>query len=197
VRKSTAKKMKQQREAYRAAQEAVAQSEAIEKSRNTAYHEAGHAVAAVVQGFCVEFVTIEKSVARPGASQALEEVIGNTRVQYTLNQLHDPSFMNRIAVKGLAGLAADRKRGIFRDRGSIETDVDTDTAGVYRLFHLHGVGKNEWVTRREALDTKADEFVTEHWKAIEKIAEKLIREKTITGAQLSEELYPFIADVQP
>ena len=186
MRKSTAKKMKQESEAYRAAQEAAAQSESIERLRNVAYHEAGHAVAAIFQDFRVEFVTIEQSLARPGGSQNLEEVMGNTRVQYTLNQLQDPNFINRIAVQGFAGLAADRKRGIFRDRGSIETGVDADTAGVYRFFNTHGIPRNQWFTKRESLDKESDEFVAKHWHAIEMVAEKLITEKTIAGTQLLE-----------
>lgn len=124
--------------------------------KKTAYHEAGHAVAAYRFGHYVDEITIIKKDDILGSSKSETEWGGNIK-----------SYIEQIIVL-YAGFAAERKYNVKANkRGSINDD---EHATVLLRF------TNE---KETSLRKKAKEIINKNWIIIEAIAEKLIEYKTL------------------
>jgi ATP-dependent Zn protease len=153
----------------------------------TAYHEAGHVVAAFMQGVPVRSVTIvpDKLEAYLGLVQHGDLTRGVNLE--TDNSSRIRSRIEKLIVVGFAGTAAQRKY----DRRS------------WRSFHSFGDDKSAALladavcsspAASEAflkwLAVTADDLIAAHWSDVEKIAKALVEEKTLTRARVRELLSP-------
>lgn len=148
-----------------------------EELRRVAFHEAGHAVVALMLGLEVELVSI---VPEPGVNRMTE---GHCRLALS-------EAWKRLAVVCLASGEAERPVG---GDGAIPED-DLEHA-VWYLKHVRSprvlnppglprrFGRRAWLIR---LRKEAAQLVATHRGPIERVAEALLEKRTLTSAELRQ-----------
>jgi ATP-dependent Zn protease len=150
--------------------------------RATAYHEAGHAVAAFFLNLSIgrRGVTIvpNKQEHTLGAAHVLRQLRANP--EYAMPP-RTHVRIEKIAVMCLAGDAAERK---FSPRRKFGGEQDIRNA-VDLLDYLSG---SQQITqaRLKVADLEARQFVKLHWKQIVAVAKALLKHKTLTAQQVRE-----------
>lgn len=154
------------------------QPRAVAEDDALPFHEAAHAVAAIVQGLDVQAVTIE-----PGVTEDGRRYKGMTRVGGL--RLDDPEDVRRVLVCVLAEEAAterlirspsDRVRTVVARRG----DERMISGGLAVL----GLEPEAADTLLAELRAKAVEIVETRWEAVEAIADALRERLTLDGEQV-------------
>jgi hypothetical protein len=159
--------------------------EALKKQQlDTAFHEAGHTVTALLTGSLIDFVTItcpqNNTTGRTG----------NTRVILTRD-------LDKIYF--LAGEAVDTKRGVA-DITQEEDDPtafiqrtgqfygSTDVRAVLNFYKDEGVPLSQWTDRIRALRRQAEEMIakSEVWIKIETVAHLLLERQTLKCEDIYE-----------
>lgn len=139
----------------------------------TAYHEAGHAVMALVLGRLIDRVTIV-----PGKTQFGTATLGQCKIQKTRTKSSKDWLEDEMLIL-LAGMVAEAQfTGEYCTSGATQ-----DLRAVRRLAESRsgGGGQVERLERR-ALD-KAEYLLSdsEHWQAVEAIVKQLLEHQTISG----------------
>ncbi len=139
----------------------------------TAYHEAGHAVMALVVGRLIDRVTIV-----PGKTQFGHATLGQCKVQKTRARATRDWLEDEMLIL-LAGMVAESQvTGEYCAAGAAQ-----DLRAVRRLAQTRG-GSERQVERleRRALD-KTEHILSDaqHWQAVESIVQQLLEHQTISG----------------
>lgn len=147
----------------------------MRRHKATAYHEAGHAVAGAVLLDIVAAVEID---GREGRFHG-DRIIVSTIDQYT----HWNAAVHCLAGPYAEARAAKCSRATAIWRGGLD-----DMAHAKKIIeHLvaNGFSRSEddaW----ERADAHADDFLTEHWQAIERVALGLIERGRLEAPEVSE-----------
>lgn len=139
----------------------------------TAWHEAGHAVMAVSLGRSIEKVTISPSRLQTGGSRLGACMIQKGRVKASSDQLEDDVLIL------LAGMVAEsRFTGRYCTEGAAQ-----DLGYVERMLSMRATNERqlERLTRRMLDKTEHTLNEKGHAKAVELVAQELVRKVTISG----------------
>jgi hypothetical protein len=155
----------------------------------TAYHEAGHAVAAFFLGIEIERVTIV-----PEGSQSLGAV--HTLLKFRNSRWLWPGFsvrgfahpynmhvkIEKLAIVCIAGGVADLRFWPQRRRLGVGSDLESVR------YYLGHVSANGWIlkAKMKVAALQAHQFVEDHWGYIAAVAKALMERKTLTPKQLSK-----------
>jgi len=135
----------------------------------TAYHEAGHAVAAIVRGVRVKHATIAPS----GNSAGYIRLLGHIPKQ--IGAMHDRGMI------ALAGEAAQRR---FISRSVRQHHGESDREMV-REFALRASGSAKVAQCLVNLwQAQADDLVQARWAVIQRVAAALLEKQMVDGAEL-------------
>lgn len=140
---------------------------------STAYHEAGHAVAAVVLGVPIVTVTIVPSAGAHGHMQMPARWIADVHGY----RVPSRDLVERYVVKALAGVTAQRKaypRSVRSHHGrsdgesafSVAVLVMPDSERVIQAFI-------------DYCQARAEQLVEEYWASVTEVAQELVTRKTI------------------
>jgi ATP-dependent Zn protease len=163
-----------------------------EALRATAYHEAGHAVANLVQGLTVDRVSIipgEGFNGRCRSPGALGYRFSNARQRRAIGRA--------IIVACYGGIEAER----FIDPGAPEYHADDDMAialeqsRLLEVFprYMRRVGDEWHMAYLERLRGEARRLVKRHRAAVAALAEELLCREELDGAQVEELLSGFLS----
>jgi hypothetical protein len=159
----------------------------------TAHHEAGHAVAAVVLKRRISYVTIiaeggddgHLGLCRLGDLPTLREYLDGTTELADRARKQGERDLTRSAIISAAGPAAT-----FRHRGGAEVWDDPGliadrnaTTGCAAWLAGSSDGASLLVDRWHAEATK---IVQEHWTAVCSVAEELLRERVLSGQRVRQ-----------
>jgi ATP-dependent Zn protease len=167
----------------------------IDQIRITAFHEAGHAVIAIVMGMNLVSVDIKR---RPMSDGRIS--VGYTKCPYRATRDEGEAMSHMI--QSLAGLAAEARLTDDCDRSFVACESDMDDAfkigSALLCDWLVGPNGSKIIPPEEqakhsetilALMKKAEDqavtMVTNYWPAIEKVAELLLRKQFLSGAEIS------------
>ncbi len=138
-------------------------------ARATAYHEAGHAVAAIVRGVRVKHATIAPS----GNSAGHVHLPGHMPKQ--IGAMHDRGMI------ALAGEAAQRRfspRSVRQHHGGSDREM-------VREFALRASGSAKVAQCLVDLwQAQADDLMQARWAAVQRIAAALLERQTVDGVEL-------------
>ena len=153
-----------------------------EKTRNyeptTAYHEAGHAVAAAVLGVGFRYATMKPR----------HDADGSVHLRSSARR-----WTAKSCAVSLSGVIAETKY-IVRDNGepgeAVRDDLDTSASGDYDhvvlLAELEAAGPEHIQQRIDEGRELAESTVSLNWAAVEKVAARLIRAGRIDAAEVRE-----------
>ena len=133
----------------------------------TAYHEAGHAVIALVLGRAVERVTVIPDQRRAGVCEFHKGTVRPTK-----------DWLEREMLIALGGIAAEaRHTGVYAWAGARRDEQYVRSLAVQRA----GERRADRLQRR--LLAKVEHLLAqaEHWRAVELLAAELVRLGTISG----------------
>lgn len=147
-----------------------------------AYHEAGHAVAALRLGVPVRHVTIDPENDDGGI------VLGHVR--FRSGDKDPPSLGHRLLVISLAGPAAQRR---YAPRSPVRVNGASDFAHAQRESELCSSDPMAARSLHHWGEREARHLVAREWWLVERIADILIRRRTISGDELQEALAPIEA----
>lgn len=148
----------------------------------TAYHEAGHAVAAFFLGFKTRQVTV-----KPGKDYSgLHSEMGRHYLEGLDCREITPLVRDRIerrVIVRLAGAAAQRR---FNRRSYRHYHADDDhQQAVDLLFRIASSGK-EVTAYCRWLGIRTENIVACHWQEIKNVADALIEQETLDGATITQ-----------
>jgi len=147
----------------------------MDELRLTAYHEAGHAIASREMEIAIISITIVPDGAVAGSVHC------NTACRCPFNT----------AVILSAGLAAtNRLNGITSDINGIIIDAiaaksEIDLIEAYWAVSEYNLTEDETERAAWVAYKQATELVKTHWQAVEAIAGALLRQGTLTGAEVA------------
>jgi hypothetical protein len=162
--------------------------------RSTAYHEAGHAVAAIAQGVAVRSITIVPSKQEGYAGRVQHEDLTRRVNLDTDNSPNIRSRIERQIVVALAGAAAQRKYD-RRSWRSFHSSGDYETAANLADAISSSTAASEAFLNWLAIAT--DDLIATRWVEVEKIAKALLEEKTLSGPRVRELILPGAIAVAP
>jgi ATP-dependent Zn protease len=139
----------------------------------TAYHEAGHAVMAIVLGRSIEKVTISPALLQTGGSR-----LGACRVQKGRFKASRDGLEDDVLIL-LAGMVAESHfTGRYCEEGAAQ-----DLRAVKRLLAKRAKNDRniDRLTRRLLDKTEHILGASEHAKTIQRVSRELLHKKTITG----------------
>jgi hypothetical protein len=151
----------------------------------TAWHEAGHAVAAVVQGLPVLNAKVRRAGGLFGGGPGVSGSVRHDRLSFRM--LSAGADLDKLIVTALAGpevearcLAAASGRPLHVVRAEVEQDQqDSDFANVARYL------QSSALTRADA-DCEASALVSRWWDVIEEVAAQLAAYGKLSGAEIRE-----------
>jgi len=141
--------------------------------RATAYHEAGHAVMAMILGRAVQKVTIV-----PGQSHLGAQRLGACHLQKGKSRGAQDYLEDEVMIL-LAGMVAESQiTGQYCQQGAAQ-----DLRFVRRMLQTRNDGERQIQRLEKRLLSKTEHHLldTETWKAVEVIAAELIKSQTISG----------------
>ena len=141
--------------------------------RRTAYHEAGHAVINAVVGIRFRRVTIVPQVHLLGwvEQRRLPDIIWRNPVQ-----------IRRLILSCLSGGIAEKFARRDGQASGLAEDLDK---AIMLVGQLPGCRTRQSRVRRfEEMHAGADVLVRRHWDAIGEVAERLVRDKTLSECQV-------------
>lgn len=146
----------------------------------TAYHEAGHAVAAVVLGLDVELATIVSTVEPWGhlRGHVVVTVPGRRDLDY---------YVRRATMTWCGPLAEHRHLG-----AGVEDIGDEDCRQIFAYGDLSALGLGEAGAFAQWTRTRAMSVLGGHWPAISAAAAALLERDTLTG----DEVRQLVAEVE-
>ena len=146
--------------------------------RAAAFHEAGHAVAALQFGWPIDRLTIIADVDRDGLSRG-----GHIQITKRLER-EDPA---KAMVFALAGPAAQR-RGV--PRSHVQASGISDFQEVERLARIHcrTIHSERTLKRFAAQEAKA--LVSDAWAKVDAIAQALLARYVLTGSDVDRIIHP-------
>jgi hypothetical protein len=149
------------------------------ESKPTAYREAGHAIAALLLTDC-PFDTVTIVPGEPSiGTLAREHLIGDLILEYDDEVRQNRSRIDDAILVSLAGPYAQRRHDPSSKwrRGKDLKEVSDLIYHLYRHGHRPArLTKSFW---RHTND-RIDDFLEGHWNAIETLAHRLIRERTVS-----------------
>jgi ATP-dependent Zn protease len=180
--------------------------------RATAYHEAGHAVAATVLGVGLVSVDIKghSSLEKGALGGAIKvgDYLGFTRyvsgdgMEMQRRSLEDPEFCRTMMVVTSAGPSAEA--AVLRDE-ELQSGYDEDGDRVFKLAVLACCGGDlqpdgqvltsvsevrRQLVKIEAMSNacfyQTEVFLRDHWAAVKAVAMELLEAKSLTGAEVAE-----------
>ena len=147
-------------------------SQPVADAPRAAYHEAGHAVAAIRCGLPVAYVFIERN--RDG------EWEGTTNVPLSLEEMVDwEREHNNFLLFVCAGIAADRKRGTTSDFG-----WSHDMAKVSEILGGIDEPRDQRKDREHSAREGARTLVRTSWPTIEVVAQALLKSTRLEREEL-------------
>ncbi len=156
-----------------------AASSKIMKPRTTAYHEAAHSAVGFFLGIKIISATIQPNKASGYAGS----VRWKAQVSKSGTWGNNAIRMRR-AVMALAGPAAHKKIDPRAPWKKASAD-DIESVRHYIMSCCSGDEK-EGRAMKTWLTIRAERMVVHHWSAISRLAEALLKEKTLTGDQIAE-----------
>ena len=150
---------------------------------STAYHEAGHAVAAIAQGVAVRSITIV-----PDKQEGYAGRVQHEDLTRQVNLEADNSPLTRLRIEKqiivfLAGAAAQRKYD-RRSWRSFHSSSDYENAANLADAVSSSPAASEAFLRWLAI--ASDDLIAAHWQEVEEIAKALVEEKTLSGTRVRE-----------
>jgi|HubBroStandDraft_2_1064218.scaffolds.fasta_scaffold33799_4 ATP-dependent Zn protease len=144
----------------------------------TGYHEAGHAVAAVLLGIGLQYegVTIAADAAKGYAG-------------FTHAVTHTGMSERTLGVYALAGEAAQR---VFQPRcfygfgGFLRSGCADDYKAFARYMKVKGHGANDMSRLVRRYQRAARGFVCEHWENVERVASALLEHETLDSIEVHQ-----------
>jgi len=160
------------------------------KLDSTAYHEAGHAVVAVVQGLTNISVTI-----KPG-EDSLGECIHPGVFGYEYGGKRERKrIVREYIIVSYAGFQAEinfnREAEQWRSQGD-----ENNALNLSREFssvlpkQISSVGDEAHMKFLGKLQREARKLVRQHWRSVSAVARELLKTKTLSGDQIKEILRP-------
>jgi hypothetical protein len=162
--------------------------------RSTAYHEAGHAVAAIAQGVAVRSSTIAPDKQEGYAGRVRH---GDLTRRVNIEADNSPSTRSRIErriVVALAGTAAQRRYD-RRSWRSFHSSSDYEMAANLADAVSSSPAASEAFLKWLAVAT--DDLIAARWVEVEKIAKALLEEKTLSGARIPALILPSTIAIAP
>jgi hypothetical protein len=149
-----------------------------------AYHEAGHAVMAVLTRTPLRDTTIVSS--RLGASSGATRLVGNGRGRVKVATKMKSGTRGRQQVMhracfDVAGEIAQRRfaPGSWRTMHS-----RSDLANISRLLDTLGLSEERLKMLAKAIVSRTYQLIQANWSSVEAVASELLERKTLTGAQV-------------
>ena len=147
---------------------------------SVAHHEAGHIVAAWLQGFKLKSVTIVPSAGYQGLASLHESNLEGFHPVYD-NSEETERKVKALAIWGLAGPAAQR---IFNPKGYRHVHVEEDFRSSANILS-YIAGSAEDVERKfETVHKNAERLVQDNWHHVEALAEALLKKNTLSGSEI-------------
>ena len=150
----------------------------------TAYHEAGHVVAHIVQGLPVKSVTIVEGKDFYGAGAHPSPMMHSWSNGRELRQI-----ARSCIVSLFAGMEAER---VFDpgvpDYGSSQDEADAfEVSRDYHVFprRMSCVGDDFHIDYLEQLRKESRRLIKRHWNVVAAVAQKLLTEKTVDGETIA------------
>jgi ATP-dependent Zn protease len=158
----------------------------LRELEQTAYHEAGHAVAALHFGFIPDKVTIVKTDTALGHV----EQRGLVLYQDYADRRHLQRMVSESIVCCYAGYEAERRFDPNTDGASSEKDF-RDAFNLPRYYEVPPrycsmVGDEVYMEYLERRQRQAQRLVRERWACIAHVAWALLRHKTLSGEEVNE-----------
>ena len=149
-----------------------------------AYHEAGHAVIAVLTRTPLRDTTIvtSRTAASSGATRLMERANGNKKsgAKGKLGPRGQREILRR-ACFDVAGEIAQRRFA----RSSWRTPHSrSDLANVSSLLDTLGLSEDRLNALAKAIVAKADSLIHANWPRVEAVASELLKRGTLTGSQV-------------
>ena len=151
--------------------------------RAAAFHEAGHAIAALQFGWPINLLTIIADVDRDGLSRG-----GHIQITRRLER-EDPA---KAMVFALAGPAAQRC-GVPRSHVQASGISDFEEADRLARLHCRTIHSERTLKRFAAQEAKA--LVADAWAKVDAIAQALLARNVLTGSDVDHIIHP-IAQAQ-
>jgi len=158
-------------------QERKERAKQYQLSKQTAFHEAGHAVFATLKGPGVEIVTIDP--------ERVHELTGQRCPGYTQYKQSGPAEADNVLGLTVAGLTAE---ALFVTDGVVSSQEDD-------LKRLNDLLENQMGLRGEAKDREmlrirflSQQFAAENRVAIRTVAKALMERRTLTGEEINQVL---------
>lgn len=153
---------------------------------STAIHEAGHVVAATVIGIQLDLATI-----RAGSTEDAA-YLGRTRITRSDDFYRligeDVEFTEKHIIQAWAGTLAEERAGVH-EPGDWSHDRETVADLAIRIS---GPDVNGLIER---LRVEADQLLATHWATVERVAEALVQQESLTSDHLKELLHELRRDV--
>ncbi len=138
-----------------------------------AYHEAGHAIVAVVEKVGFKHVTIEKT------DQALGRLVFERKLPAEVQTLRERDLLERLARVALAGSIAQRQH----DERSYEAycdDADRHTVGAI-MERLSPGREDVFTAYLSFLEARTREIVDDYWEELDRCARLLLDRRTVSA----------------
>lgn len=148
----------------------------------TAFHEAGHAIAALALGIRIRSVSIEPGDDYHGVC-GLDTRLRVSQYQFTSPGPKGRDTLRRHIIISLAGPVAQRKHRPSSIRSFHATSDYSDAVTLAEFAEGSVRATNLYL---EYLLAVAEDFVDGNWIAVERLARALLQEKTISGARAYE-----------
>lgn len=153
----------------------------MEDSRATAYHEAGHAVAAFILGHDLGPVILEEREISLGvtATPPPNWVIDNEGYLNT-DRPEIRKYLADTVVIGFAGWWAVKLGTGIEDNKGAQHDFDEATRYVQYLASWDGELQEYW----DECDARCEMLMQENWAAVEAVAEELLRKGSLSAEEV-------------
>ena len=154
----------------------------------TAYHEAGHAVAAIVLDVGFEKVTIV------GDEEAYGRIIYDDAEEWKLSGRANPAVIKSAeasVVVSFAGAVAQRR---FAPRSRWRHGQTSDLSKVRRMIDY--MDRSDDAAYYKELEARAETLVEENWPLIVKLADTLVWQKTMYADDVYELLFGTIDEME-
>jgi len=154
-----------------------------EKLRSTAYHEAGHAVAAVLQDLTIEYSTINPKKDSRGSTLS-PNVLGYE----SSGKREQKSIARSCIIDSFAGFQAEKIYNPDADEGLSQDDENNAfwLSRTYCVFprYMSHVGDDFHQDYLEKLRREANKLMRRHWGSVQAVADALLKYKTLNYNQV-------------
>lgn len=159
--------------------------------RSTAYHEAGHGVACIVQGHSVATLTII-----PG-KRSLGHYVRPSVFGYVCDTRRERRKIAReLIIVCYAGWAAQKRFDPNANEGGSQLDYDQafNLSTEFSVFPrgISSIGDDAHDVFLKKLRNESSRLVRKHWRAVEALAEELFERRTLNGDAIETIVEPFM-----